>query len=105
MRNLRTFDRTGARYRGLDVERMLDSAVEDTIRRFEATGSPVVTDGEQLVRFVSIGAVSTVLFATLFLLLQPGLGAQSANLVALLVTAVANTASWSESSVMPDAGR
>ncbi|MEP6472161.1 MAG: 5-methyltetrahydropteroyltriglutamate--homocysteine methyltransferase, partial [Gemmatimonadota bacterium] len=29
------------------LERMYDAAVIDTIARFEATGSPVITDGEQ----------------------------------------------------------
>ncbi len=30
-----------------DLEALFDDAVRDTLRRFEATGSPVVTDGEQ----------------------------------------------------------
>ena len=30
-----------------DVETLYDQAVRDTIARFEATGSPMVTDGEQ----------------------------------------------------------
>jgi 5-methyltetrahydropteroyltriglutamate--homocysteine methyltransferase len=30
-----------------DLERLYDEAVRDTLARFEATGSPVVTDGEQ----------------------------------------------------------
>src|SRR5687768_6135541 len=29
------------------LESLFDAAVRDTIRRFEATGSPVITDGEQ----------------------------------------------------------
>ena len=29
------------------LESILDDAVRDTLRRFEATGSPVITDGEQ----------------------------------------------------------
>ena len=29
------------------LESLFDEAVADTLRRFEATGSPVVTDGEQ----------------------------------------------------------
>jgi len=29
------------------LEALFDDAVADTLRRFEATGSPVVTDGEQ----------------------------------------------------------
>jgi putative flippase GtrA len=46
----------------------------------------------QLVRFAGIGVVSTLAFLGLFVLLRPALGAQPANLVALLLTAVANTA-------------
>ena len=30
-----------------ELDALFDDAVRDTIRRFEATGSPVVTDGEQ----------------------------------------------------------
>ncbi|MGH7895085.1 MAG: 5-methyltetrahydropteroyltriglutamate--homocysteine methyltransferase, partial [Candidatus Binatia bacterium] len=30
-----------------ELERQFDHAVRDTIRRFEETGSPVITDGEQ----------------------------------------------------------
>ena len=30
-----------------DLETLYDDAVRDTIRRFEGTGSPVITDGEQ----------------------------------------------------------
>ena len=29
------------------LDALFDDAVRDTLRRFEATGSPVVTDGEQ----------------------------------------------------------
>ncbi|SFT86980.1 GtrA-like protein [Geodermatophilus amargosae] len=46
----------------------------------------------QLVRFTLIGGASTVAYLLLFLLLRDMTGAQAANLVALLVTAVANTA-------------
>jgi putative flippase GtrA len=45
----------------------------------------------QLVRFGAVGVASTLAFFVLYLLLRP-LGAQSANLVALLVTAIGNTA-------------
>jgi putative flippase GtrA len=45
----------------------------------------------QLVRFASIGAVSTLVYLALFLLLHQAVGAQAANLAALLLTAVANT--------------
>jgi len=46
----------------------------------------------QLVRFASIGLVSTIVFALLFVLLVGPLGALPANLVALATCAVANTA-------------
>ena len=46
----------------------------------------------QLVRFAGIGVVSTLAYLLLFVLARPVLGAQAANLVALLLTAVANTA-------------
>jgi putative flippase GtrA len=46
----------------------------------------------QLVRFAAVGVASTLAYLALFVLLAPGLGAQAANLLALLVTAVANTA-------------
>lgn len=46
----------------------------------------------QLVRFAAVGVLSTAAYLLLFLLLRGVLAAQPANLVALLVTAVANTA-------------
>lgn len=46
----------------------------------------------QLVRFAAIGVLSTLAYLLLFLLFRSGMGAQPANLLALLVTAVANTA-------------
>ena len=46
----------------------------------------------QLIRFGGVGLVSTAAYLALFALLRGGLGAQGANLVALLTTAVANTA-------------
>ncbi|MGH3583758.1 MAG: GtrA family protein, partial [Mycobacterium sp.] len=46
----------------------------------------------QLVRFGIVGVASTLAYALLYLVLHPALGAQAANLVALLVTAIANTA-------------
>ncbi len=45
----------------------------------------------QLLRFGAVGVASTLAYFVLYLLLRP-FGAQAANLVALLVTAVANTA-------------
>jgi putative flippase GtrA len=46
----------------------------------------------QMVRFGIVGVVSTVAYALLYLLLHPAMGAQAANLAALLLTAIANTA-------------
>jgi putative flippase GtrA len=46
----------------------------------------------QLVRFAGVGVASTLAYLALFLLLRGGIGAQAANLVALLVTAAGNTA-------------
>jgi putative flippase GtrA len=46
----------------------------------------------QLVRFAAVGVASTVAHLGLFLLLHNPLGAQGANLVALFLTAIANTA-------------
>lgn len=45
----------------------------------------------QLLRFAAVGVVSTLAYFVLYLLLRP-LGAQAANLTALLITAVLNTA-------------
>jgi putative flippase GtrA len=46
----------------------------------------------QLLRFATIGVVSTCAYLVLFSLLRTTTGAQAANLLALLVTAVGNTA-------------
>jgi putative flippase GtrA len=48
--------------------------------------------GSQVVRFASVGVVSTVVFGALFALLDGPLGAVGANVVALLVCAFLNTA-------------
>jgi putative flippase GtrA len=53
---------------------------------------PAVPLLAQLVRFGVIGALSTVAYALVYLLFQLALPAQAANFLALLVTAVANTA-------------
>ncbi|HEX2903426.1 MAG TPA: glycosyltransferase [Jatrophihabitans sp.] len=59
-----------------------------------ASGTPGVppTLLRQLVRFAAVGALSTVAYLLLFLLFRAGMGAQAANLLALLLTALANTA-------------
>jgi putative flippase GtrA len=46
----------------------------------------------QAIRFAVIGVASTLAYLVLFVLLRGSMGAQPANLVALLVTAIANTA-------------
>jgi putative flippase GtrA len=46
----------------------------------------------QMVRFGIVGIASTLAYALLYLLLHPVMGAQAANLVALLLTAIGNTA-------------
>jgi glycosyltransferase involved in cell wall biosynthesis len=46
----------------------------------------------QMVRFGIVGITSTVAYALLYLLLHPAMGAQAANLTALLLTAIGNTA-------------
>jgi putative flippase GtrA len=51
-----------------------------------------VTLSRQAVRFAAIGITSTLAYLVLFLLLRSPLGAQGANLTALLITAIANTA-------------
>lgn len=50
------------------------------------------TLARQLLRFALVGAVMTASYVTLFLLLRGPLGAQAANVIALFVTAVGNTA-------------
>jgi len=46
----------------------------------------------QVVRFAAVGVLSTAAYILLFMLLQGWAGAQLANLIALLVTAIGNTA-------------
>jgi putative flippase GtrA len=46
----------------------------------------------QFVRFALVGVLSTLAYLAIFVLLRPEIGAQAANLTALLLTAVANTA-------------
>ncbi|HEY7051590.1 MAG TPA: bifunctional glycosyltransferase family 2/GtrA family protein [Mycobacterium sp.] len=46
----------------------------------------------QGVRFAAVGVTSTIAYLLLFLALHPAVGGQTANLLALLVTAIANTA-------------
>ena len=46
----------------------------------------------QVVRFAAVGVASTLLYLLLFVLLRNAMGAQAANLLALLISAIANTA-------------
>ena len=69
----------------------------DDVRRRIGRGSlaepaGATTFGGQLARFAAIGVASTAAYAVLFVLFRMAMGAQVANLLALLVTAVANTA-------------
>ncbi len=57
-----------------------------------AVAGPEPGFGGQVLRFASIGVLSTLAYATLFLTLRSVLGGQAANALALLLTAVANTA-------------
>jgi putative flippase GtrA len=55
-------------------------------------GAPAESLLRQAIRFAAVGVLSTLAYLALFLLFHAPLGAQAANLVALLVTAIANTA-------------
>ncbi len=67
--------------------------LEPVRRRFGRAGPhPEHPTGVQVVRFAAVGVLSTLAYAVLFLLLRHGMGAQPANLAALLLTAVGNTA-------------
>lgn len=59
--------------------------------RFARPAKPSNSLGVQALRFAAVGVASTVAYFVLYLLLRP-LGAQPANLIALLATAIANTA-------------
>jgi putative flippase GtrA len=60
-------------------------------RDFRA-GRPQGRFGGQVLRFAAIGVLSTLAYGALYLVLRPVLDAQAANALALLLTAVANTA-------------
>ncbi|GAA3625121.1 bifunctional glycosyltransferase family 2/GtrA family protein [Kineosporia mesophila] len=69
-----------------------------TAGSISATGRTVDPDGVppgltgQVIRFATVGLVSTVAYVILYALMRYGIGAQAANLVALLITTVGNTA-------------
>jgi len=58
----------------------------------DASGFPAARLPRQLASFLAIGAVSTLGYVLLFLLLRLAMPVQAANALSLLVTAVANTA-------------
>jgi putative flippase GtrA len=63
----------------------------------QAFGRPEIADPKtalaaRVLRFTAVGVVSTVAYALLYLLMRHAMPAQVANLLALLVTAIGNTA-------------
>ncbi|GAA4596944.1 putative flippase GtrA [Actinoplanes octamycinicus] len=79
--------------RALSTGRLPLAALREQLGRnpLPVDGVPAGLTG-QLIRFAGVGVASTLAYLALYALLRVGLGPQSANLVALLVTAVANTA-------------
>jgi putative flippase GtrA len=80
--------------RGLGSGRIPVARLRAELRRPDLPSAvPGVPSGlfGQLLRFGAVGVASTAAYFVLYLLLRP-FGAQAANLVALLLTAVANTA-------------
>jgi putative flippase GtrA len=76
-----------------------DRSIRPTGRRPKGDSSPGDASStaratllHQLLRFAVVGVASTAAYALLFLLLRGAFGAQAANFVALLLTAIANTA-------------
>jgi putative flippase GtrA len=77
--------------RGLSSGRIPLSTLRTTALAEGASDSPRGVVG-QLVRFAVIGIASTVAYAVLFWVLRSALSAQWANAVALMLTAIGNTA-------------
>jgi putative flippase GtrA len=82
--------------RALATGRLPVAAVRAQLGRAPLTSGSLVGEppglAGQAVRFAVIGVASTLAYLVLFVLLRGAIGAQPANLLALLVTAVANTA-------------
>ena len=66
--------------------------VADLRRAFGRAGDGRTGLAGQVLRFGTVGVLSTLAYLLLFLTLHPLLGGQAANLVALAITAVTNTA-------------
>ncbi len=79
--------------RALGTGRLPLAALREQLGRnpLPVAGVPAGLTG-QLMRFAAVGAASTLAYLLLYALLRTGAGPQPANLIALLVTAVANTA-------------
>jgi putative flippase GtrA len=79
--------------RALGSGRLPLAAIRDQLGR-----NPLPVDGvpaglpRQLIRFAAIGVASTLAYLALFAVLRTGIGPQWANFIALLATAIANTA-------------
>ena len=79
--------------RALSTGRLPLAALREQLGRnpLPVVGVPAGLTG-QLLRFGAVGVASTLAYLGLYALLRLGIGPQWANLIALLVTAVANTA-------------
>ncbi|GAB7040777.1 MULTISPECIES: bifunctional glycosyltransferase family 2/GtrA family protein [Catenuloplanes] len=80
--------------RALATGRLPVAELRTQLGRAPLTPVPGVPAGmtDQLLRFAAVGVASTLAYLLIYALLRVGLGAQAANLLALLITAVGNTA-------------